>query len=521
MGHDVGRSSCGVGPPGVDFNLFFHARRAMRNCILRILLLVSGLGLSGFVSAQQPDFLTVTPERSYGDPYTGDMVSNGIITPLDQKMHHFYIRNADGAIEVLLEDDAKIGLQSRVQKGGFESHVVVCQAGDQVRTFDLPAALYVRRNFQDAAAVRDYLTRGSKPIFDGKLYVDPVPDHLPTEKEPWISGRFIRENGRFMDVKIGDDVYQIGTQGHDGQHRIMGLLKRADIEPFTQQAFVHGHMKGDVFHASEVALRLLEDPAGKDDPELPRYLFIGDSISGNYDKSLRAALQGRLNVYHPPTNCGPVRKGVQNVVQWLGAYDRPGLQWDVISFNFGHWDSRSTKKEYQAGLEKVISELGKTKAKLVFVTTTPIPYGYPEPAGLQSDGRAPGRVQQTMARFINPWAMEVMARHPEIGICDQHALLTSEPFYATWLGAAGTADRSRKNEYGDLHIGGILAEPAGRILARRVLDILGQEETALATSSLSDRELDPDRQRPATKGMDVEDLIELLNENERLRRYNR
>ena len=117
--------------------------------------------------------------------------------------------------------------------------------------------------------------------------------------------------------------------------------------------------------------------------------------------------------------------------------------------------------------------------------------------------------------------MEVMARHPEIGICDQHALLTSEPFYATWLGAAGTADRSRKNEYGDLHIGGILAEPAGRILARRVLDILGQEETALATSSLSDRELDPDRQRPATKGMDVEDLIELLNENERLRRYNR
>ena len=165
----------------------------------------------------------------------------------------------------------------------------------------------------------------------------------------------------------------------------------------------------------------------------------------------------------------------------------------------------------------MISELGKTKAKLVFVTTTPIPYGYPEPAGLQSDGRAPGRVQQTMARFINPWAMEVMARHPEIGICDQHALLTSEPFYATWLGAAGTADRSRKNEYGDLHIGGILAEPAGRILARRVLDILGQEETALATSSLSDRELDPDRQRPATKGMDVEDLIELLNENERLR----
>ncbi|MGI9465835.1 MAG: hypothetical protein ACR2OA_01795 [Rubripirellula sp.] len=493
----------------------------MQFSILRLLFLIHGLWIAGLGVAQESHFMTVTPERSYGDPYTGDMVSNGIITPLDQGMKNFYIRNADGVIEVLLAADAKIGLQSRVQKGGFESGEVICQVADQVHRFELPEVLYIRRNFQDATAVRDYLAKGSKPIFDGKLYVDPIPDHLPTEEEPWISGKFVQENGRFMDVKIGDDIYQIGTQGHDGQHRIMGLLKRADIQPFTQQAFVHGHVEGDVFHASEVALRLLEDPSGKDDPALPRYLFIGDSISGNYDKSLRAALKGRLNVYHPPTNCGPVRKGVQNIVQWLGAFDQPGLQWDVISFNFGHWDSKNTKEEYQSGLEKVISELRKTKAKLVFVTTTPIPRGYPEPENLQRDGRAPGRVQQTMSRFINPWALEVMAKHPEIGICDQHALLTSEPFYATWMEAAGTADQSKKNSYGELHIGGILAEPAGRILARRVLDILGQEETALAASRLSIHELDPDRQRPATEGMDADDLVDLLNKDERMRQYNR
>ena len=158
---------------------------------------------------------------------------------------------------------------------------MICQAGDQIHRFELPKALYVRRNFQDATAVHDYLTKGSKPIADGKLYIDPTPDHLPTQYQPWISGRFVRENGRFMDVKIGDEIYQIGTQGHDGQHRIMGLLKRADIQPFTQQALVHEHLEGDVFHASEMTLRLLEDPAGKDDPELPRYLFLGDSISGN------------------------------------------------------------------------------------------------------------------------------------------------------------------------------------------------------------------------------------------------
>ncbi|MCH1440639.1 MAG: SGNH/GDSL hydrolase family protein [Rubripirellula sp.] len=493
----------------------------MQSSILRLLFLVYGVWIAGLAVAQRADFVTVTPERSYGDPYTGDMVSNGIITPLDQDMNNFYIRNADGVIEILLEADAKIGLQTRVQRGGFESGQVVCHVADQVHRFELPKVLYVRRNFQDAKAVRDYLASGAKPIFDGKLYVDPLSDHLPTEQEPWISGRFVRENGRFMDVKVGDDIYQIGTQGHDGQHRIMGLLKRTDIQPFTQQAFVHGHMEGDVFHASEVALRLLEDPAGKDDPALPRYLFIGDSISGNYDKALRAALKGHLNVYHPPTNCGPVRKGVQNIVQWLGAYDQPGMHWDVISFNFGHWDSRNTKEEYQAGLETVISELRKTRAKLVFVTTTPIPRGYPGPEDLQSDDRAPGRVQQTMSRFINPWALEVMARYPEIGICDQHALLTSEPFYATWMEAAGRADKSKSNSYGDLHIGGILSEPAGRLLARRVLDILDQEETPLADSPLTLGQLDPDRQRPATKGLDVDDFIDLLNKDERLRKYNR
>jgi hypothetical protein len=493
----------------------------MKSSILKTILVIHAMWVSSSAMSQESRFQTVVQERSYGDPYTGDMISNGVITPLDQDMHNFYIRNADGVIEVQLDADAMVGLQSRVQRGGFEAGEVVCQLGNVVREFDLPPVLYVRRNFRDAAAVRDYLAKGSKPIFDGKLYVDPVPDHVPTEKEPWVSGRFMRENGRFMDVKVGDEIYQIGTQGHDGQHRIMGLLKTADIQPFIQQAFVHGHMQGDVFHASEVALRLLENPEGKDDPALPRYLFIGDSISGNYDKALRAALKGQLNIYHPPTNCGPVRKGVRNIVQWLGAYDQPGRQWDVISFNFGHWDSKNTKEEYQADLETVISELEKTKAKLVFVTTTPIPRGYPGPNDRQSDGRAPGRIQQTMKRFINPWALEVIARHPDIGICDQHALLTNEPFYATWMDSAGNSGDGKKNPYGDLHIGGVLAEPAGRILARRILDALGKEEVPLSASSLSANDLDAKRQRPATKGMDTDDFTDLMNLNERLRRYNR
>ena len=67
---------------------------------------------------------TIKEEKSYADPPTGNWVTNGVITPLDQEMQNFYIRNADGAIEVLLQDNAPIGLQSRVQRGGFEARRV-------------------------------------------------------------------------------------------------------------------------------------------------------------------------------------------------------------------------------------------------------------------------------------------------------------------------------------------------------------------------------------------------------------
>ena len=478
------------------------------------------LVIAPFLQAGTENYQTVRVERSYADPPTGDWVTNGVIIPLDQEMRNFYIRNADGAIEVLLLENAKIGLQSRVQKGGFEARKVEFVMGGKKFSYDLPKNLYVKRTFKDAEAIRNWKERGRRPIFDGKLYLEPIADHLPRSDEPWISGKFIRENGRFMDVQIGKEVFQIGTQGHDGQHRIMGLLGKKDIQPFIQQAFVHGFLKGDVFYASEVCLRMLEDPKARDDPNLGRYLFIGDSISGNYDKALRTALKGKLNVYHPPTNCGPVRKGVDNIVQWLGAYDQPGLGWDVISFNFGQWDSANTKSRYQADMEKVISELKKTGAKLIFVTTTPIPGGYPEPGEWGPDDQATGRTQKTMERFINPWALEVMGRHPEIEICDQHALISNEKFYSVWLEKAGFIKKGEKNPFGDLHIGGLLGEPVGRQLARKVLDILGRHDEELNPHGLDGNELEPGRQRASTRGMDVVDLVDLLSNAQRLRKYN-
>ena len=167
----------------------------------------------------------------------------------------------------------------------------------------------------------------------------------------------------------------------------------------------------------------------------------------------------------------------------------------------------------------VIAELKKTKAKLIFVTTTPIPRGYPEPVESGPDNRASGRVQETMKRFINPWALEVMNRHPEIEICDQHALISNEKFYATWLAKAGFHKKGERNPYGDLHIGGLLGQPVGRQLARKVLDVLGRDNESLGSHGLSESELEPERQRPATENLDAEDFLDLLVNDQRLRNY--
>jgi hypothetical protein len=129
-----------------------------------------------------------------------------------------------------------------------------------------------------------------------------------------------------------------------------------------------------------------------------------------------------LKGLHPHTNCGPSGKGAGRIDAWLGAHEESGRGWDVISFNFGHWDAGNSKEVYQRNLEEVITKLKNTGAELIYVTTAPVPKGYPPASGLLDRGTkgmcAPGRTYGVMEKYINPWALEVIRRHPEIAICD-------------------------------------------------------------------------------------------------------
>ncbi|MCX6624019.1 MAG: SGNH/GDSL hydrolase family protein [Acidobacteria bacterium] len=141
-----------------------------------------------------------------------------------------------------------------------------------------------------------------------------------------------------------------------------------------------------------------------DQPGLPRVLLIGDSISLGYTLPVRKLLQGKANVHRALTNTGPTTKGVEGVDEWLGT-----ARWDVIHFNFGLHDLKFMENnkqqvslaDYEANLEKIVSRLEKTKARLIFATTTPVP---------RSDKLSPKRIPEDVVAY-NKVALKVAKAH--------------------------------------------------------------------------------------------------------------
>ncbi len=147
-----------------------------------------------------------------------------------------------------------------------------------------------------------------------------------------------------------------------------------------------------------------------DNPKLPRVLIIGDSISMGYTRPTRKLLEGTANLHRPPTNCGPTTKGLEEIDAWLGEGS-----WDVIHFNWGLHDLKYMNEQgtlvavdkgkqqvpidqYERNLDKLVERLKKTRAKLIWRNTTPVPEG------------AQGRVPDDAVKY-NEAAARVMEKH--------------------------------------------------------------------------------------------------------------
>jgi lysophospholipase L1-like esterase len=144
----------------------------------------------------------------------------------------------------------------------------------------------------------------------------------------------------------------------------------------------------------------------RDDPQLPRVLLIGDSVSRGYTQAVRKELSGKANVHRAPANCGPTASGLKNINVWLG-----DGKWDVIHFNFGIHDRNTPIADYTQRLEQLVARMNQAGAKLVWASTTPIPDS--------PDGK------QTAASIVqrNHAAAEVMQRH-SVAVNDLFAAVT-------------------------------------------------------------------------------------------------
>jgi acyl-CoA thioesterase-1 len=148
---------------------------------------------------------------------------------------------------------------------------------------------------------------------------------------------------------------------------------------------------------------------------LPRVLLIGDSISIGYTVPLRWQMKGKVNLHRPLENCMNTRNGLQHLDRWLG-----GGGWQVILFNFGLHDAiRQDRQnvvvpgEYAENLAAIVERLRATGARLVWVTTTPVPEAPPIPyEDMPVLDRA--KVQEYRQEDIpvyNAAAEEVMGKH--------------------------------------------------------------------------------------------------------------
>jgi acyl-CoA thioesterase-1 len=159
--------------------------------------------------------------------------------------------------------------------------------------------------------------------------------------------------------------------------------------------------------------------------EVPAVLVIGDSISNGYTPGVTTLLAGKADVKHHAGNAAHTDNGVAKLDEWLGAE-----KWKVITFNFGLHDLKIMEngahqvgiEQYEKNLDAIASRLLGTGARLLYVTTTPVPEGKLTPP------RKPGDEV-----LFNEAALRVMSKH-KISVVDLYSF--AKPRLAAIQGTA-------------------------------------------------------------------------------------
>ena len=116
----------------------------------------------------------------------------------------------------------------------------------------------------------------------------------------------------------------------------------------------------------------------QDNPELPRILYLGDSITRSAWTRMMKKFGKKANIHGAPTNCLSFQSYKDNLPVWLGS-----CPWDLIQFNVGmhfHPQNGDDLDSYKSGLEYVLQQLRSLapEAHVVIAFTTPSPFDSPD-----------------------------------------------------------------------------------------------------------------------------------------------
>ncbi|MEM9016287.1 MAG: hypothetical protein AAGC68_04685, partial [Verrucomicrobiota bacterium] len=272
---------------------------------------------------------------------------SGLVIPRDNE--GMYLRNDEGQFEVEWTPETEFVLLANTRLfSGLKSDRLEYKihSSKEVVTFPVPAGpitgmkvsrggKHLETALREAQEEKWIAEHGLVLYFNER----PEREQLATSADPRFIGTWDpTSNPRTL--TINGDKFEVSLKkGGQTTAKLYNVLTVNDCKPFIHEATAIGQLQGDILVADEIHLLPIGDQASHDDTNLPRFLYIGDSISGNYTAGLEQTLEGRFNLHHPPTNCGPAANGARNIVNWLGAYDQPRRHWDVISFNHGHWDA--------------------------------------------------------------------------------------------------------------------------------------------------------------------------------------
>ncbi len=157
-----------------------------------------------------------------------------------------------------------------------------------------------------------------------------------------------------------------------------------------------------------------------------KIMLLGDSVRMFYTDSVKEKLGDEYEVWAPAENGRFAKYTLNTLRYWLPAFPEPDvIHWNVglwdVGINYGEEEGRFTGiDEYVDTLRRILRELKKTGAKIIFATTTPVS---PKKAVISETNHSIHR--NSDIQLYNSRAVEFM-RENNVQVNDLYSLLCDD-----------------------------------------------------------------------------------------------